>query len=145
MKEMQLRAWLLVPFTVAGAFLLSGVTAALGSNLLGLWELPVEGFCAAFGVVVSSYLAVPRFKLGFATLALALGALAAWWLLKDSYWPENYPGLAYQPTSLPLRCTYTGGIIGLVIAFVLSWRRANSLKKSTGRVVARSSARGAGN
>jgi hypothetical protein len=112
MSSPSLRYWLLAPLTVAGAFFAFGIAAALAADVAGLWELPVAGFVAAFAVVVSAYVAAPSHKLSFACVCFLVGAALAWWMLKDSYWPERH-SLAYQPTLTPLWWTYLGGCIGL--------------------------------
>lgn len=104
-------SWLRAPVYVAGAFLLSGILGAVLAYALGFWDTPFAGFCAAFAVVLTTYAAVPRFKLTAAAVSLGAGALVAYWLLGNSYWPENYPN-AYQPTLVPLWCTYGGGVLG---------------------------------
>jgi hypothetical protein len=108
-----------------GAFLLSGILGAVLGSIMGYWDTPVAGFCAAFAVVLSTYAAVPRFKLAISALAFVTGALVAYWLLRDSYWPENFPN-AYQPTLFPLWCTYGGGIIGFAFCLIARARGIQS-------------------
>ena len=50
--------------------------------------------------------------------ALVAGALLAWLVLEPSFYPdmERYGALAYQPTHLPVIATYSGGIVGLLVA-----------------------------
>jgi hypothetical protein len=125
MENSPLAPWLRAPFYVAGAFLFSGLLGATLGSVMGYWDTPIAGFCAAFAVVLSSYAAVHRFKLTVSALALGTGALVAYWLLRNSYWPENFPN-AYQPTLFPLWCTYGGGIIGFAFCSIARARGIQS-------------------
>ena len=117
-----LRAWLLAPFKIAGAFVIGGFGGALAAGALDLWETPVAGFVAAALVVLCTYCVTPAHKILFSALSLALGGVLAWWLLKNTTWPENHPTLAYQLTLLPLWCTYIGGSVGMLGAICLGIR-----------------------
>ena len=116
-------AWLRAPVYVTGAFLLSGILGAALAYTMDSWDTPIAGFCAAFAVVLTSYAAVPRFKLTAAAVTFSAGALAAYWLLRHSYWPENYPN-AYAPTLFPLWCTYGGGVLGFAFCLLALARGA---------------------
>jgi hypothetical protein len=120
--------WTLAVLAVIGGFLVAGIAGGLMAEILGFWDLPGAGFCAAFAVVVVAYLAAPSHKFSFAIAALAVGAVAAWLILIPSYYPESYGDRgAYQPTSLPIILTYAGGIVGLVVAGVLKrWAGPNN-------------------
>lgn len=116
--------WLLMLLAVLGGFFTAAIVGALITAHAGFWDLPAAGFCAAFAVVVVTYLAAPYHKMGSATLAFCIGAVVAWFLLEPSFYPEypaRYQDVAYQPTHLPLIATYLGGILGL--AGVMGLRR----------------------
>jgi hypothetical protein len=74
------------------------------------------GFCAAFAVVVVAYLAAPSHKQTASAVAFALGAIVAWHLLEQSFYPENHAARPYGSTNLPLIATYVGGMLGLAVA-----------------------------
>jgi hypothetical protein len=110
-----MRAWCIAIFAVAGGLVLGGLGGVLCAGLLGFWDTPVGGFCAAFARVGAAYIAAPSHRLSFAAFALAVGAALAWLLLKDSFYPENYPQ-PYRPTWAPLLATYAGGVLAFVSA-----------------------------
>lgn len=88
----------------------SGTLVAGGMNL---WVEPIAGSCSAVAVVLAAYLAAPRSRLTCATLSLALGGVAAWWLLDPPSWtPESWGAAAYQPTYTPILATWAGGVVG---------------------------------
>lgn len=116
-------SWLRAPVYVAGAFLVSGILGAVLAYTMGFWDTPIAGFCAAFAVVMTSCAAAPRFKLTAAAVSLGAGALVAYWLLRNAYWPENYPN-AYEPTLFPLWCTYGGGAVGFAFCLIARARGA---------------------
>ena len=114
MRVVAVRSWLLASVKVFVAFVFFGVAGAFLASYTGVWDTPVAGFCAAFGVVVTAFLAAPQLKLATATASFIVGAAVAWWLVGDSFWPEGLPK-AYQPTNVPFYCTVAGG------AFALLW------------------------
>jgi hypothetical protein len=116
--------WILALVAVFGAFLAAGLFGSAVTHLLGYWGLPGAGFCAAGAVVLVTYLVVPRHKWPSAVASLFLGAAVAWYFLEPSWYPESYGdrGGAYEPTHLPLLATYTGGILGLLVAAFLMQR-----------------------
>ena len=109
--------WFLAFLAVAGAFFIAGVTGSIVTDLAGFWHLPGAGFAAALAVVMTTYVAAPSHKFQASCLALVVGALAAWFLLDSSWYPETdrYDGLAYQETHLPFIATFIGGILGLLL------------------------------
>ena len=109
--------WFLAFLAVGGAFFIAGITGAIVTNLAGFWHLPGAGFSAALAVVVTTYIAAPGRKFQAACLALVVGAIAAWFMLDSSWYPETerYDGLAYQPTRLPFIATFSGGVVGLLL------------------------------
>lgn len=124
MDDLSLAPWFRAPFKAVSAFLAFGLFGGLVSSLLGIWALPVAGFCAAFGFVLGAFVSVPRLNLSFAFLSLVCGSLLAWWLLRNSYWPESHPTLAYQPTLVPLWCTLGGGVAGLLLAIIAKLKQS---------------------
>jgi hypothetical protein len=102
-------------FAIFGAFIACGFGGAGVSHLLGLWDLPIAGFFAAFAAVSMTYLSVPSKNSIFAAIAFLLGCILAWVILEPSSYPESYPSKAYQPTHLPLIATVTGSIVALGI------------------------------
>lgn len=120
-------AWLRVTFAVIGAFVFCGVLGAFTSGWLHLWALPIIGFVAAFGVVLTAYLFAPAYRLGAAFVALCAGAAAAWRLVGHEDFPANYGSLAYQPTYIPFLAALAGGVAALALGYALHRRRARKL------------------
>ena len=120
--------WALALLAVLGGFLLAGISGSLLTEFAGFWDLPGAGFSAAFAVVVVAYLAAPSHKLLISVIALVLGAVAAWFVLEPSFYPESYGERgAYLPTHLPIIATYIGGILGLIVAAALRrWTGPNN-------------------
>ena len=120
--------WALALLLVLCGFVVAGMLGGFITDFAGLWHLPGAGFSAAFAVVVVAYLTAPSHKLGSATIALILGAIAAWLLLEPSFYPESYGDRdAYQPTHLPIIATYIGGFLGLVAAALIRrWAGPNN-------------------
>lgn len=88
--ENELIKWVIVPFVAVTVFV---VTAIVGFGLFllfGLWFEPVIGFMAAFTVVLITSLSAPKFEEWVGVLTYCLGAVAAWFLIGDSFYPENY-------------------------------------------------------
>jgi hypothetical protein len=120
MTTAELRAWMLAPFTVIGGFLVAGAGGALVASGFGVWELPVAGFVAALGAVLVASVAAPSHKLLFSLFCFCLGAAVAWWALDGSFYPENHPTKAYQPTLWPWGSTLAGGLLGVLSVIVRS-------------------------
>jgi hypothetical protein len=125
--------WTLAILAVLGGFTLAGTLGSFATDLAGFWHLPGAGFSAAFAVVVVAYLAAPSHKLLSATVALFLGAIAAWLVLEPSWYPESYGDRgAYEPTHLPIIVTYAGGVLGLIVAAAIRrWAGPNNSSKPT--------------
>lgn len=120
-----MRKWSIAVFAVIGAFFSFGIFGAGVASLLGVWETPVAGFFAAFGVVVVTYISVPsRSRISAATVFL-VGCAVAWTVLEPSSYPELYERKAYQPTHLPLVITLLGGVTAFGVC-VLPIRRQES-------------------
>ena len=116
-----LKPWFLAFFAVSGAFFIAGLTGSFITDALGFWHMPGAGFAAAFAVVVTTFFASPSRNFQLACLSLVVGGLVAWRVLEPSSYPdmERYRDIAYQPTHLPLIATLSGGLLGLLLAFVL--------------------------
>jgi len=119
--------WVLLPFEVVLAFVVVGIVSALIAESLYLWYEPFAGFFAAFAVVSASYLGAPRWKLPVALASFILGGAAAYQLLKDTFYPENYTS-PYEPTLMPFWVTLGGGVFALVVVSIhaLAKRRSPS-------------------
>lgn len=87
----------------------------------------MAGFCAAFSVVSTAYLSVPKFRNESCTIVFVVGTFAAWFILEPSYYPENYQELAYQPSHLPFISTIAGGIFGLIACLLVAARVVKSI------------------
>jgi len=111
-----IRQWILAALAIFGAFIAAGICGSIATDLLGLWNRPGAGFCAASAVVVSTYVAVPHHRSLLACCAFGLGAAVAWVLLEPSWYPENYGAQGYEPTHLPIIATYVSGLLGLAAA-----------------------------
>jgi MFS family permease len=104
-------------------FLVSAIAAGLLADLVGVWKKPVIGSVAAFCVVISGYVTAPSHKKTASVVWLIVGAIAAWVLAGNSYYPEDYEH-AYQPTLAPLLATYLSGLIALWICMV--WHKKHT-------------------
>ena len=118
--------WSKAVLATLGAFIVAGVAAGFLAGALHVWATPVEGFVAAFAVVLAAYVFAPTLKVLAASLVLAVGAAAAWKLIGHSDFPESYGELAYQPTQIPFFATIAGGLLAWLVACVLGWRRRRS-------------------
>ncbi|TZF83346.1 hypothetical protein [Cognatilysobacter lacus] len=118
--------WTKALLATLGAFIVAGVAAGFVAGALHVWATPIEGFVAAFVVVLAAYALAPSLKVPAASLTLAVGAAAAWKLIGHSDFPESYGELAYQPTQIPFLATIAGGLLAWLIACLLAWRRRHS-------------------
>lgn len=110
--------WATFVFAVIGAFFLCSIGGVLIAEWLGLWDLPVVGFCAAFGVVSLAFVSAPTKRSEVALTVFVAGALLAWFLIEPSWYPEAYGEKAYQPTHVPFFVTVLGGLVALAIALL---------------------------
>ncbi|WP_188981958.1 hypothetical protein [Pseudomonas matsuisoli] len=125
--------WTLALPAILLGLVIAGEIGVGSASTLGLWNLPVAGFSAAFAVVVVAYLASPSHKRTATVVAFTCGAIAAWMLLEPAFLPENYgAGRAYQPTHLPIIFTYAGGLLGCLVALLIRrWTASNGAVKPT--------------
>ena len=121
-----MKAWSLAVLAIFGAFFIAGLAGSFITDYFGLWHLPGAGLSAAFAVVVTAYVASPSHKLRSSFVTLLVGAFVAWVFIEPYWYLEtaNYGHLAYQPTHLPFVATLSGGILGLLSAFLLRSRTA---------------------
>ena len=114
--------WFFTASVISVSFIVAGFIGAFVADAFQLWYEPVIGFFAAFAVVLSTYLSAPHHKLTSAIAAFFVGAVLAWILLKDSFYPSSYgEELAYTSTYLPLVVTYLGGTLGCLTAALINW------------------------
>ncbi len=100
-------------------FVIAAFASGTIAGYIGLWKKPIIGACSAFIVVLVGYKTAPKYKKHAAVLWLLSGAIAAFFLSGDSYYPENHQ-YAYQLTYIPLIATYISGIIAVIFCFWLS-------------------------
>jgi hypothetical protein len=113
----KIQQWTISFFAVFGAFFLCGIFGSALASLLGLWDQATSGFFAAFGVVNMAYLSSPNRNKQYSVIVFLLGAICAWLLIGDSWYPESYTEKAYQSTYLPFLITLLGGLLPLVVIF----------------------------
>jgi hypothetical protein len=109
-------------------FLVSAISAALLADYIGIWKKPVIGSVAAFCVVISGYATAPHYKINTAIIWLIIGAISAWFLAGDSYYPEDYQS-AYQLTIMPILATYLSGFFALLVCMV--WHKKHKVYNQT--------------
>jgi len=107
------------------AFLVSAITAGILADLAGVWKKPFIGSSAAFFVVLTGYVTAPSHKQIAAIIWLIVGAISAWILAGNSYYPEDY-AQASQPTLIPMFATYLSGLIALLICMI--WHKKYNKK-----------------
>ena len=76
---------------------------------------------AAIAFVVAGAMMAPRARLVVALVLYSAGACLASLVLNPWWFPEHHPQ-AYQPSRVPLTLTLLGGLVGLLITFVLVHR-----------------------
>ena len=69
--------------------MLCGFGGLVIASTLKISEIHSSGFFAAFGVVSVAYLSAPKYHIYTSIITFLLGALIAWYLLKDT---NNYEG-----------------------------------------------------
>lgn len=120
----QTKGFILSMVIVIVTFIVTATTAGILAGFAELWKKPIIGAVAAFCVVVSGYLSAPSHKQWAATIWLVLGAIAAWFLSGDSYYPEDHQH-AYQLTYIPLVATYLSGLTALILCLCFHKKQAN--------------------
>lgn len=113
----QVRGFTLSFVIVIISFVFSAVAAGLLADLVGIWKKPAIGSVAAFCVVIVGYVTAPSHKRMASVIWLIVGAISAWFLAGDSYYPEDYEH-AYQLTIIPLLATYLSGLLDLLLCLV---------------------------
>lgn len=124
----QVRGFVISVVIVIIIFLVSAITAGILADLAGVWKKPFIGSSAAFFVVLSGYATAPSHKQIASIIWLIVGAIAAWILAGNSYYPEDY-SQAYQPTLIPLFATYFSGLIALLICML--WHKRHNVVVTT--------------
>jgi hypothetical protein len=126
----QVRGFVISAVIVIITFLVSATTAGILADLAGVWKKPFIGASAAFVVVLSGYATAPSHKQIASITWLIVGAIAAWILAANSYYPEDYTQ-AYQPTLIPLLATYLSGLIALLLCMMWHKRHSNKINVVT--------------
>lgn len=111
---------------VITTFVISAILAGLLADFVGIWKKPVIGATAAFCVVISGYVTAPSYKQIAALVWLIVGAISAWILAGDSYYPEDYEH-AYQLTIIPIFATYLSGIVALLLCMLWHKKHVNKI------------------
>jgi hypothetical protein len=124
----QVRGFVISAVIVIITFLVSAITAGILADLAGVWKKPFIGSSAAFFVVLSGYATAPSHKKIASIIWLIVGAIAAWVLAGNSYYPEDYTQ-AFQPTLIPLFATYSSGLIALLLCLV--WHKRHNVVVTT--------------
>ena len=124
----QVKGFVLSCVIVIITFILSAIAAGLLADALGVWKKPFIGAFAAFLVVIAGYATAPSHKKIAATAWLLLGAVAAWILSGQSYYPEDHQ-LAYQLTFIPLTATYLSGLAALLLCLLWHKKYNNTLSR----------------
>ena len=112
----QTKGFILSIVIVVVIFIVTATTAGILAGYVGVWKKPIIGAVAAFCVVVSGYITAPSHKQWAASIWLLVGAIAAWFLSGDSYYPEDHQH-AYQLTYIPLVATYLSGVLALCLCW----------------------------
>ena len=116
----QVRGFALSIVIVIISFLVSAIAAGVLADLANVWKKPIIGSVAAFCVVISGYVTAPSHKPIASGVWLIIGAISAWLLAGDSFYPEDHEH-AYQLTIIPLLATYLSGLFALLIC--LLWHK----------------------
>jgi hypothetical protein len=123
----QTKGFILSIVVVIISFLVSAISAGILADLAGLWKKPIIGSVAAFCVVIAGYLSAPSHKIIASVFWLIVGAISAWILAGDSFYPEDHEH-AYQLTFIPLTATYLSGLFALLIC--LLWHKKHNSNAS---------------
>ncbi len=120
----QVKGFALSIIMVIALFLISAISAGIIADIMGVWKKPIIGACAAFFVVISGYITAPSHKRQSAFIWLIVGAIAAWFLSGDSFYPEDHEH-EYQLTIIPIIATYISGLFALLICLLWHKQRGN--------------------
>ncbi len=121
----QIRGFVFSIIIVIIIFVASAVAAGILAGLADVWKKPIIGAVAAFCVVIAGYVTAPSHKQAASAIWLIIGAVSAWVLAGDSYYPEDYEH-AYQLTIIPLLATYLSGLFALLLCLV--WHKKHHTK-----------------
>jgi len=121
----QVKGFALSIVIVIISFLFSAIAAGILADLASVWKKPIIGSVAAFCVVISGYATAPSHKQLASVVWLIVGAISAWVLAGDSFYPEDHEH-AYQLTIIPLLATYISGAFAVLICLV--WHNKHNKK-----------------
>jgi len=121
----QVKGFALSIVIVIISFLFSAIAAGILADLASVWKKPIIGSVAAFCVVISGYATAPSHKQLASVVWLIVGAVSAWVLAGDSFYPEDHEH-AYQLTIIPLLATYISGVFAVLICLV--WHKKHNKK-----------------
>jgi len=121
----QVKGFALSIVIVIISFLFSAIAAGILADLASVWKKPIIGSVAAFCVVISGYATAPSHKQLASVVWLIVGAISAWVLAGDSFYPEDHEH-AYQLTIIPLLATYISGVFAVLICLV--WHKKHNKK-----------------
>lgn len=116
----QIIAFTLSLVIVIIVFVVSAVGAGLLADLIGVWKKPIIGSVAAFCVVITGYTTAPSHKKLAAITWLIVGAVAAWVISNQSYYPEDNTQ-TYLVTLIPLAATYLSGLVAALLC--IAWHK----------------------
>lgn len=119
----QFKGFIVSSIVVIICFIIAAFSAGYIAGFLGIWKKPIIGAVAAFCVVICGYITAPNYKRTSAASWLIVGAISAWFLAGDSFYPEDHEH-AYQHTIIPIAATYVSGLIALVGCFL--WHKKQS-------------------
>ncbi|TYK66374.1 hypothetical protein [Colwellia echini] len=119
----QIKGFALSSVIVILIFVIAAFSAGTLAGLAGVWKKPFIGAFAAFCVVITGYITAPNHKQKAAALWLIVGAISAYFLAGDSFYPEDHEH-AYQLTIIPLLATYLSGTLALLLCML--WHKKYS-------------------
>jgi hypothetical protein len=124
--------WLGFVLVVKVALMAGAVLGSILSMITIGWGLPGAGFLGAAAVVSSAYRWAPARGRLVSTVALGVGAWAAWALLDPpSMAPERWAGEPYASSYLSITSTYAGGLLTWVLC-LLCWRLPSASEPLSG-------------
>ncbi len=108
-----IQSWAIFFFAISVAFVLCGFGGLVIASILKISEIHSSGFFAAFGVVSMAYLSAPKYPIHSSVIVFLLGALLAWYLLKDT---NNYEASHFlNEKYTPFLITILGGLSSLFV------------------------------